>query len=775
MNKGIRKQKQSARNALRESVSRKGQPHRDAAYAPMHSSATPLQKTSMACFFGFFVLSGFCGLVYQVVWLRISMADFGVTTPLISIVLSVFMAGLAVGSWGAGHMAQRLRGRGPDSFLKYYAITELLIGVSGIVVAPLLSWGRELLGSLYGSAAWSSGNYYLASAFCVAGALLPFCICMGATYPLAMAGIRAAFPDASPRSFSYLYIANVLGAMAGALSAAFILIEILGFHKTLFFAAGINATVAVAALILSGKFAAPSVDTIRPVLQNTGGAPKASMLGFAFLFATGLVSLALEVIWTRQFVPFLGPLVYSFAIMLAAYLAATVIGSRVYRYRMARSRSAPGAFPWVPAAVLAGSSGLFALLAADPRLPLVTGMLAGTLRVVLGIAPFCGVLGYLTPMMVDRISSGDPDRAGTAYAVNTLGCIIGPLLSGFVLLPLVGERWSTVFLLFLLFAFVLAGIQEKTAASRDTWKIVAIGATAAAMLIVFTEDFEKALPDSIVKRDHTATVIASGRGMQKRLLVNGYGMTTLNPITKMMVHLTLVSLDHYPKKGLVLCFGMGTSFRSMLTWGIPTTAVELVPSIPSLIGFYHADGEDVARNPLGRIVVDDARRFLDRSNETFDAIVIDPPPPVEAAASSLLYSSEFYEIAKRRLAPNGILQQWLPEGELVVVSAEARALAEHFRYIRVFNSIGGWGLHFLASDNPIPLRTVSELSAHMPETAVHDMLEWGPEQNPEMQFMPMTQGEFPIESVINVDPKSPILTDDRPVNEYYFLRRLLQR
>jgi hypothetical protein len=192
-------------------------------------------------------------------------------------------------------------------------MTELLIGVSGIVVAPLFGWGREMLGSSSGQVAWGSGSYYLASAAYVTVAILPFCICMGATFPLVMAGIRAAYPEASPRSFSYLYVANVLGAMLGALGAAFVLIETLGFHKTLLVAAGVNAAVAFASLVISGKLAAPSGEEKRPIPDAAGAAPRTSLLGLTFLFTTGLVSLALEVVWTRQFVPFQGPVVYTFA------------------------------------------------------------------------------------------------------------------------------------------------------------------------------------------------------------------------------------------------------------------------------------------------------------------------------------------------------------------------------------------------------------------------------------------------------------------------------
>src|SRR5580765_8015603 len=99
----------------------------------------------MSVFFVFFFLSGFCSLVYQVVWLRVAMASFGVTTPLISIVLSVFMAGLALGSWAGGQLVRRLRGRPAAYFLRLYGSAELAIGISGIVVVWLLRWGRVLL------------------------------------------------------------------------------------------------------------------------------------------------------------------------------------------------------------------------------------------------------------------------------------------------------------------------------------------------------------------------------------------------------------------------------------------------------------------------------------------------------------------------------------------------------------------------------------------------------------------------------------------------------
>src|SRR4029077_13454733 len=131
--------------------------------------------------------------------------------------------------------------------------------------------------------------------------------------------------------------------------------------------------------------------------------------------------------------------------------------------------------------------------------------------------------------------------------------------------------------------------------------------------------------------------------------------TSLTPVTKMMAHLTLSSLPHPRQDALIICFGMGTTFRSVLSWGIPATVVELVPSVPWLFWYYHPDADQVLASPNAHVVIDDGRRYLERSPRLYDAIIIDPPPPVQTAGSSLLYSQDFYAVARTRLRSGGIL------------------------------------------------------------------------------------------------------------------------
>jgi predicted membrane-bound spermidine synthase len=729
----------------------------------------------MYWFLLFFIVSGFSCLVYQIVWLRVATANFGVTTPLISIVLSVIMAGLALGSWGAGEFVSRRKTRTAGSFIRYYAITEAIIAASSLIAAPLLRFGREILTAV-NAAEWGSVSYYLASGTIITAVLLPFSFFMGATLPLGMASIRAASPDKSVNSFSLLYAGNVLGALAGCCGSAFVLIELLGFHGTLLTAGCFNIIIAIAALLLSTRYASSGGSSLPLSSLSLSNTREPLMPAILFLiFLTGLISLAMEVVWVRLFVPLSGPLVYTFALILATYLAATFIGSIIYRawFRASKSRGYDWRFP----VLLAGAAGLLPLIASDYRLA-VNDAWFGAIRILFGIAPFCALLGFITPSLIDRVSRGDPKKAGFAYALNAFGCILGPLLAGFLLLPFFGERWSLSFLAAPLFitAVLLKREPERAPAGIKRKVLLRASATALALfavsVIALSKEYGEQFSKKIVKHDHAATVIAAGEGVFVQLLVNGYEMTTLTPITKMMSHLPLAFLERPPQRGLVLCLGMGTSYRSMLSWGISSTVVELVPSIPPLLPLFHPDGDKILAASQGKIVIDDARRFLERSVETYDVIIVDAPPPVEAAASSLLYSVEFYNAAVRRLAPDGILQQWLPQdAEAVVKSAAVKALLDNFRHVRAFTSVQNWGIHLLASMKPISAETASELTARMPAAAAADLVEWGPYMTPQSQFQKVLEQEIPISEIINLAPDAPALSDDRPLNEYYLLRR----
>lgn len=249
-------------------------------------------------------------------------------------------------------------------------------------------------------------------------------------------------------------------------------------------------------------------------------------------------------------------------------------------------------------------------------------------------------------------------------------------------------------------------------------------------------------------------------------------MTLLVPATKFMAHLPLALHNGEPKSVLIICFGMGTTYRSALSWNVETTAVELVPSVTQAFGFYYADAPQLLKNPKGRIVIDDGRRFLNRTREKFDLILIDPPPPIQAAGSSLLYSEEFYRAAKAHLNPNGIVAAWIPAGPQESLQAVFRSLADSFKYVRCFVSIGDLGVHVLASQEPTPNISAEQIASQMPAAAARDLLEWTPSRDVAGYFKELMSKEFRIGSVLNPDPSIRI-TDDHPYNEYYLLRHHL--
>jgi spermidine synthase len=708
----------------------------------------------------FFFVSGLTALLYQTVWMRLAMAAFGVNTSIAATVLSVFMLGLAAGTAAAVPLvvaAQRRHGWGP---LRVYGAAEFAVGLGGLAVPALLTTGRGALLSL-GPA---GGIPYTAASAAILGAILfPFCTAMGLTLPCAIAFLRGAGATGKGRlPFSALYLANVVGALVGAVVTPLFLIEKLGFLATSRIAVAGNGAIAATALLAwRGVRHVPQDSESRaPTLDPDARARDAA------LFATGFSTMGMEVVWMRIYPTIIGTFVYSFAAIVAIYLLMTTVGSAIYR--RVREREGAGRLDvWLP---WLGAASLLPLLSASTSFPPIDGVV----RVFLGLAPFCAILGLLTPALVDRQAGDDPARVARAYGVNLLGCLAGPLVAGFVLIPATGTRTAAIVLALPLFLVALASRRRGRG-----WRAAAAAFLAVSAAIAICSSatlFEESFPAAQVRRDHVATVVAAGEGMNRILYVNGVGMTVLTPVTKMMAHFPAAHLapEGRPLDALVICFGMGTTFRSLASWRANVTAVELVPSVTELFGYFHPDGPGLVAASGGRlrIVHDDGRRFLDRSRASFDLITIDPPPPVEAAGSSLLYSKEFYAAAKRKLRPGGILQTWLPGGDKETVGGFILSLLESFPSVRVMRSIDGTGFHVSASMTPIPRLPASALVARMPAAAVRDMREWL-DAPPERFFQFMLDNEFVPESLLVDGSRAATvaISDDRPVNEFFFARR----
>ena len=723
-------------------------------------------------FFMFFV-SGWCGLLYQVVWVRMAFAAFGIITPVLSVVISVFMLGLFAGSWLGGRWIGPLTAKTGISPITVYGVSELCIGLGAFIVPKLFSLGAAFLLPLGNM---DSLRYLLLSGAVISISILPWCVCMGATFPLMMAFVKEAEPSQGfhETSFSFLYLANVLGAMCGTALTALVLVEIYGFSHTLRIAAFFNFLIAMFSFRLGRGFrrpVEPQVPTATQMSKPVGAARPATtscidddptwtsppLIG-VILFTTGLISMAMEVVWTRAFTPVLSTTIYAFAALLTTYLFATWVGSCFYRRHLRKGHA------WTTAKLLACLA-VFSFLPIalnDPRLS------TSRLVVLLSIIPICAALGYLTPKLIDQYSSGSPRSAGKGYALNILGCIIGPLLAGYGLLPWLGVRFSMVLLATPFLLFYARHLMSNREAKHAGLGVLSLALLLTSVFVNVTYEDGAFSRSAVVRRDYAATVISHGKGMEKGLLVNGVGITSLTPITKLMAHLPLAFRSTRPQSALVICFGMGTTFRSLMSWDIEVTAVELVPSVKDAFGYYFEDAPTLLRNPKGRIIIDDGRRFLNRTAQKFDVITIDPPPPVEAAGSSLLYSQEFYELVKQHLTSNGILQQWFPGGEEKILFAVINSLTKVFPYVKMYRSIEGWGVHFIAATQPFQTPSSDEMIARMPAAARADLMEWFPKYDLGRVVNAALSQQIGFDKSV-LQETGILISDDSPFNEYFFL------
>ncbi len=695
-----------------------------------------------------FVLSGMASVSYQTIWLREAMTYFGVITPVISTVLSVFMLGLAVGTLAFGAFARRLS---PQAAVMGYIIVEVAIAALANLVPFAFEGGYQ---ALLGVGSQASGDYLLASWAIMTAILLPVCTLIGATLPLIMRFLEAHAAD--ERNFGFLYFANLIGALIGC-GAPLLFIELWGFSGALQLTAAANIAVAIIAAVwlLRPK---PAAAEAGKTAQTTSVAAPALPRSVRFiLFVTGFVALGSEVVWIRAYTPALSTTVYAFACILAIYLASSFAGT--WLYLRAGERVARRANHWafvMPAAAL-----LPILGSSLPALETIqwVGLVA--------MIPVCICFGFITPRLIDTNCHNQPRATAIAYGYNFAGCILGPLFTTYALFPAVGLKGSLIFYALLLLPAAWFLLPRRVTVGKS-WAAFAV-----ALLIVW---LVPSIEDDIrergrLERDHVGYVGATGEGMDKLLTLNGIGMTYLTTITKNMTHLP-VAHHGEARSALVVCFGMGTTVRSLTRWPQLETihSVELSEGVTELMPYFHADAKAVLNDPRVEIIIDDGRRYLNRTDHRYDVITIDPPPPIRTAGSGLLYADEFIRLLQSRLNQGGVLAHWLPAGDALLTHAVVNAIKRHFKHVVVLDSIENWGLHILASDTPIDRLDATSYLAGLPDLVKADLREWeGNTPLPEIAAQSLDR--IDLSEVLMADKQQIYISDDRLYNEFFRLRR----
>jgi len=652
--------------------------------------------------------SGMCALIYQTAWQRELRLIFGASTAASAAVLAIFMAGLGLGGALLGPRADKHRRP-----LELYGNLEALIALSA-AATPVLVWlARYVYVALGGTLALGMFGGSVVRLVLSALLLAVPTLLMGGTLPAAARAAETS-DDVRRRALAVLYGVNTLGAVAGAALSTFFLFEAFGTQQTLWLACLVNGLVAVAARVASRSLPeheAPAASTAGPAAvpaaESQAIAPRRFVLGAAA--AVGFAFLLMELVWYRMLSPLLGGSTFTFGLILIVALLGIGLGGAAYA---AWGQDRPATMRGFALTCLAEALFIALPYALGDRMAVLAMMLRslegfGFLGLVsswgvvasLVIFPAAFISGVQFPLLLALLGRGRENvgrEVGLTYAWNTVGAIVGSLAGGFGLMPLLTApgTWRLVVALLL----VLGGAALVLSLSRERqlgrlWLPAAVGALAAVLLME---------PGPSAAWRHNA--IGAGRARLERptlntlrnfletprretrweyeglessvgvlvrdgpsFYVNGKsdGNSIGDASTQVMSGLVGMLLHPQPRQALVI--GLGTGSTAGWMGAAPdmerVDVVEIEPAILKFAEHCAPVNQGVLSNPKVHPFIGDAREVLLASQKQYDIIFSEPSNPYRAGISSL-FTQDFYQAARQRLAPGGLFIQWLQAYEI---------------------------------------------------------------------------------------------------------------
>ena len=671
-------------------------------------------------------------------------------------VLATYMGGMALGAWIGGRIAARRT----DPLL-LYALCEAAIGLYCLATPPLFGAVQAAYVPLAAGVAPDAGVLVGLRVLLGAGVLLVPTVLMGITLP---ALARFFEPAQVPlgRSVAVLYGANTLGAAFGALAAGYAVLPGLGLSRTIALSAVGSLAVALIALRLRGRAAALDPTAAAAASPAALAAPDRRLvaLALATLFLTGLITLALEVLYMHLLAVVAGNSVYAFSLMLFTFLLGLGGGAWLGRALLRLRQPLALTIGWLQLALAAVA--LLGLLQWE-RIPLYFSSYAGypielgfgareAIRALVCFAamfPPALLIGALYPLAIELATRASRAPAvavlGRSAAVNTVGNIAGVLLAGFVMLPVLGSVASIRILAAAALALgVVCLWLVRAQVPRRAWAPVAVvlgafalqpgaldyTALASGANVYFRAQGWGGIIDHAESADGGLTSVAAQQvsgGEVRTLLTNGkfQGNNAPGGEMKAQAGFALAQLLHTPRRerALVIGYGTGASAHAVQAAGFAELEiVELSADIVRLADrHFAAVNHGVTSRPGVRTYVTDGRNFLLLQPRTYDLISMEISSIWFAGAASL-YNSEFYRLARARLAPGGVLQQWLqlhhirPEDVLFVVGS----VRSEFRFVWIY-LLGGQGI-IVATNDPQARPDAAHLRALEQSPGLHELL-----------------------------------------------------
>ena len=683
-----------------------------------------------------FAASGVAGLVYETGLHRELARVFGVTAWATATVLAGYMGGLALGAALFGKLADRVKRP-----LLMYAALELGVGLC----AALTPFAAHVLNAVFVHLAHgsdpSSGGLVALRLVLAAGFTLIPTLLMGATLPSLSRG-RAPFEGDASRAVGWLYALNLLGAAGGAAVATYAALPNLGLRGTLACGAALNV---LAALIAFGVDRASPEPGPVPAPNPVGFVEGGNALRLLGLLAawSGFASFAFEVVWTHLLAIVVGTSAYAFGLMLAMFL----IGLAAASLRVALGPSVPlslarlGGVQVVLAAVVAATLPLWDHVPAlfvivGPHVTSFAGreLVKAAVTIPLVTLP-AYVLGLFFPLLLRHAAAGAPQLAtavGRLTAVNTVGSVLGSLVTGFLILPKLGSHATLLILIVAscgvgaacfprMTGRIAAAAVAVVALVLPNWNLGWLGAgsnvyfkgfpSAQDKILLASESVQSGLTTVSQAADGIVTLRSNGKFQGD----NGYQRTAQQRFAQVPL---LFATD--PKRALVIGAGTGESLAVMATY--PFTDIDLAELSPDIVqaARVHFAGinNKVFDNPRVHVAYADGRNYLELSDHPYYVVSIEITS-IWIAGAADLYNIEFYQDVRAHLAPGGVLQQWvqlhhMSPHDLAVVLNSARKV---FPHVVLFGG-GGQG-QMIASMQPLDMdfaraQALSKLAAKTP-------------------------------------------------------------
>lgn len=701
---------------------------------PNTAATAPVDRLAaliLTCFF----ISGMTALVYEIIWMRMITQVVGGAPFAISTILVVFMGGMGAGSWIAGRKADQI----PEMrLIRIYGQLELTIGIFAVFVPMILMVLKLFYGVIY-NALYEHTLLYNLSIFI--GALLLLClpaVCMGATLPILCRFYISRLSHVGSHS-GRLYGLNTIGAALGALICGFWLIDLLGLWGTMMAAVALNVAVGILCLHISAthspKRGAPKTKSRKTSSPGTASKPTATkadspppdhpqiiMGALILFFVSGFCAMAYEVLWTKLLGLVVGPTTYSFTIVLVTFIVGLALGNLAFGRLADRTSNAAGLLmaTQMAAALMAlaisqllGDSQLFyakLLFAFKNHFALLSLFKALTLFGFMILPTF--FLGATFPLVakIYTRSMADVGRAiGHAYAVNTVGAVLGSFCAGFVLIPLLGkENGLRIVIILQISMAVIIGtvVLARQKAKAGHWAVLTAVIIAGIMFITTYPSWNRLILatgkyhrfdefiavdemlkdtgwlEALFKGPEILSSTENGQlvyygdgiggfttvldypgpfGIGERSMANSGKMDASSrgdmKTQTLLAHVPMLFAKD-PHQVMVLGLASGVTAGETLYYPIDRLdVVDINDRVFEAAAFFKPWNNDVLNNPKTHLILQDGVAHLSLTRTKYDVIISEPSNPWMAGMATL-FTRNFFTSAKERLTENGIYVQW---------------------------------------------------------------------------------------------------------------------